>query len=88
MAAMAATNIVAFRPKRGRPSLEDDARLELLARRREEQEAAGAVSPLLRRLELVAHEYGPAAWQLVSALAYWHDRHGRRWADPEPEDAA
>lgn len=76
-----ATVIPIDRPRRGRPSIADDLRLELSARRQEELDAAGSVEPLLRRLELVAHEYGPAAWQLASGLAYWHDRHRRRWTD-------
>lgn len=59
----------------------DEARMELAARRREEQAFAAAAGPLLRRLELMAREIGPAAWQTVAALASLHERHGRRWAD-------
>jgi hypothetical protein len=66
--------------KRGRPSKEDEARLDLLAHRAEEQAAADAVLPLLRRLELLTYEAGPAAHQLVSAVSHWHQRHARRWS--------
>lgn len=71
------------RPKRGRPSKADEAVLELAARRSEEQAAAVAVEPLLRRMELVAHEFGPTGWQTYAALAQWHRRHGARWADDD-----
>jgi hypothetical protein len=66
--------------KKGRPSKEDEARLDLLAHRAEEKAAAEAVLPLLRRLELLTYEAGPAAHQLVSAVSHWHERHGRRWS--------
>lgn len=66
--------------KRGRPSHDDEARLELAMRANEEQAQADVVLPLLRRLELLAHEHGPAAHQLVAAVAYWHQRHARRWS--------
>jgi hypothetical protein len=73
--------------KRGRPSKEDEARLDLLAHKAEEQAAADAVLPLLRRLELLTYEAGPAAHQLVSAVSHWHQRHARRWSG-DGRDAA
>lgn len=63
-------------------------RIELAFRRSEERAAHVAVMPLLRRLELLAHEHGPAAHQLVAAVEYWHQRHDRRWTEVEPEPAA
>ena len=73
--------------KRGRPSKADEATLELAARRSEEQAAAIAVAPLLRRMELVAHESGPTAWQTYMALAQWHRRHAARWTEDEGQAA-
>lgn len=87
-AALAVSNVIPFHAKRGRPSKEDEATLELAMRRSEEQAASEAAGPLLRRMELVAHEVGPVAWQVYAALAQWHCRHARRWADETPEPAA
>lgn len=86
MAAVAApvlADVIPLRPKRGRPSKADEASLELAMRRSEEQAASEAVGPLLRRMELVAHEFGPTAWQTYAALAQWHRRHAARWAEDE-----
>lgn len=81
--APALADVIPLRPRRGRPSKADEASLELAARRSEEQAMALAAGPLLRRMELVAHEYGPAAWQVYAALAQWHRRHAARWADED-----
>lgn len=88
VAAPELAEVIPFRPKRGRPSKADEATLELAMRRSEEQEQALVVEPLLRRMELVAHEFGPVAWQTYAALAQWHRRHGRRWADGPDEGPA
>lgn len=91
MAALAAPTLAPVIPitiKRGRPSKGDVATLELAMRRSEEQEQADAVLPLLRRMELMAQEFGPAAWQVYAALAQWHRRHSARWTDETPEPAA
>lgn len=61
----------------------EEAQVELAARRSEEQEQALIADPMLRRLELLAHEFGPAAWQLYAGLAHWHRRHAARWADDD-----
>jgi hypothetical protein len=74
--------------KRGRPSKEDEARLDLLAHRAEESEQAEAVQPYLRRLELYLHDAGPAAWQTLAVVARWHERHGRRWSGDDAQGAA
>lgn len=83
VAAPVLAEVIPLRPKRGRPSKADEASLELAMRRSEEQAAAVVVAPLLRRMELVAHEFGPAAWQTYAALAQWHRRHAARWAEDE-----
>lgn len=80
--------VIPLRPRRGRPSRADELAMELAARRAEELGAAGAVGPILRRMELVAHEFGPAAWQTYAALATWHRRHAARWADDDERGAA
>ena len=84
-AAPALAPIIPFRPKRGRPSKQDESTLELAMRRSEEREQALAVEPLLRRMELVCHEFGPVAWQTYAGLAAWHRRHSARWADDPDE---
>lgn len=61
----------------------EEAEAELAMRRSEEQEQALIADPMLRRLELLAHEFGPAAWQLYAGLAHWHVRHAARWADDD-----
>lgn len=77
--------IIPFRPKRGRPSKQDEATLDLAMRRSEEQEQALAAEPLLRRFELMAQEFGPAGWQVYAGLAHWHRRHSARWHDDPDE---
>lgn len=61
----------------------EEAETELAMRRSEEQAASEAAAPLLRRMELVAHEVGPVAWQVYAAIAAWHRRHGARWSDED-----
>lgn len=82
-----AAQVIRLRPRVVDAWLLEEAEADLAAHAAEEQEAAEAVLPLLRRLELLGHECGPAAHQLVAAVAYWHVRHQRRWS-PEDEPGA
>lgn len=79
-----AAQVIQLRPRVVDAWLLEEAEADLAAHTAEEQEAAEAIVPLLRRLELLGHECGPAAHQLVAAVAYWHTRHARRWSG-EPE---
>lgn len=66
----------------------EEAETELAARRSEEQEQADIARPLLRRMELMAQEFGPVAWQTYAAIAAWHRRHGARWTEEDGGSAA
>lgn len=74
-------------PKRGRPSLADDHRLEMAMRQDEEREMSEALVPLMRRLAYTAREGGPTTFRTVAAIQYLLDRHARRWA-PEAGETA
>ncbi len=60
-----------------------DLRMELTARRLDALELVEAAQPFLSRLELVAHEVGPVAYQHVAALRSLLARHARQWDDTE-----
>lgn len=62
-----------------------DLRMELEARRSEAIRLVIDAQPLLSRLELIAHEVGPVAFQHVAALRGLLARHAARW-EPEPDD--
>lgn len=74
-------------PKRGRPSAADDYRLEMAARRSEEQAMDSAMEPLMARLELIARQAGPVLWRTVAEVVHLQARHARRWSE-DPESAA
>lgn len=58
----------------------ETARAELAARADEEREMDRSLAPLVRRMEAIAHDHGPAAHQTAAALAWIAERHARRWA--------
>lgn len=64
----------------------DDLRMEIAARRMDAFDLVDAAQPYLSRLELVAHEVGPVAYQHVAALRGLLARHARQWT--EGPDAA
>lgn len=76
------------RPKRGRPTIADVLRIELDSRRVEERRMARDAAPLVSRMYLVAHEMGPATWQVVAALDHLLTRHARRWTPDQDGGAA
>lgn len=57
-------------------------RAEVRALRDERAEDVDAIRPHLRRLEIVAHEYGPAAMASVRAIEARLERMSRRDAGP------
>lgn len=60
-------------------------REELEAHRLEALRLADLMWPLLSRLEVVAREIGPIAYQTVMALEAMLARYERRHLDPEPD---
>lgn len=65
----------------GRPSEDMDA-LEVRLHDEEVADFVRRARPLLRRLEVVGIEVGPAAWQTAVALTRLVDRLERQWTDP------
>lgn len=80
-----------WQSQRGRPSharldalltANDHLRAEAYALRAERDADIAAMTPHVRRLEMVAHEYGPTAMASVNALYARLERMGRRDRKP------
>lgn len=66
------------RPRKGRPSNESLAQLELIAMRAEVLDLVSRCEPSLDRLERATWELGPSAHQTVAFIRYQMDRMKRR----------
>ena len=74
-------------PKRGRPSKEDDARLELQARYAEMETVNAFMAHTLPAIRRLAREASGNDYRLVQAHVYMLERMARQWAPEAPEAA-
>ncbi len=75
-------------PKRGKPSAEDNARLELVVLRQEVGKFQSQSAPLQRALLMAARTRGTAEYRAQAAMAYLIEQLVRKFADEQPDTAA